>query len=340
MTSSIPFPSPPPFDCAAVDACLADYLDDEPPVALTAADRTAVDRHVATCARCRALVRDLRAIADSAAALPPVAPPRDLWADIAPRLAPRVPARGPDATDADVGPRVLPFEVRHLRHAPPSLRQRGAAGVPDPEAGSRPAAAAMVSWPRRRLAAAAVALVAVSAGTTYLATRASTTQAPAAAAVGVAAAPGARASAQPSAPSVTAPATSTSVATGPTTPVAPPDADGTAPRAVGGVRRDASDARLVARDGGVEVDAAVPAAAAYDREIATLRAAVRDRRGDLDSATVAVLVRNLGIIDAAIAQSRAALAHDPHSQFLGDQLTRALGQKVELLRTVALMPRT
>jgi hypothetical protein len=53
-----------------------------------------------------------------------------------------------------------------------------------------------------------------------------------------------------------------------------------------------------------------------------------------------VLVRNLVIIDAAIAQSRAALARDPHSPFLGDQLTRALGQKVELLRTVALMPRT
>jgi hypothetical protein len=97
-------------------------------------------------------------------------------------------------------------------------------------------------------------------------------------------------------------------------------------------------ARLASRRDDAGVDH--PAAAAYDREIAALRAAVRDRRGELDSATVNVLVRNLGIIDAAIAQSRAALARDPHSQFLGDQLTRALGQKVELLRTVALLPRT
>ena len=67
---------------------------------------------------------------------------------------------------------------------------------------------------------------------------------------------------------------------------------------------------------------------------------VRERRGELDSATVAVLVRNLVVIDRAIAQSRAALARDPHSPFLGDQLTRALGQKVELLRTAALIPRT
>jgi hypothetical protein len=96
--------------------------------------------------------------------------------------------------------------------------------------------------------------------------------------------------------------------------------------------------RLVRRD--ADPAATVPGAAAYDREIAALRAVVRERSGELDSATVSVLVRNLGIIDAAIAQSRAALARDPHSQFLGDQLTRALGQKVELLRTVALMQRS
>jgi hypothetical protein len=84
----------------------------------------------------------------------------------------------------------------------------------------------------------------------------------------------------------------------------------------------------------------VPGAADYDREIAALRVAVRERRGELDSATVVVLVRNLRVIDQAIAQSRAALARDPHSPFLGDQLTRALGQKVDLLRTAALLPRT
>ena len=44
--------------------------------------------------------------------------------------------------------------------------------------------------------------------------------------------------------------------------------------------------------------------------------------------------------EAVRSGSRAALARDPHSPFLGDQLTRALGQKVDLLRTAALLPRT
>jgi hypothetical protein len=79
------------------------------------------------------------------------------------------------------------------------------------------------------------------------------------------------------------------------------------------------------------------AAAAYDREIAALRDIVRERRSELDTTTVRVLEQSLRVIDRAIAQSRAALARDPNSQFLGDQLTRALDSKVELLRTVALL---
>jgi len=43
-------------------------------------------------------------------------------------------------------------------------------------------------------------------------------------------------------------------------------------------------------------------------------------------------------IDAAVKQSRAALAKDPKSGFLTDQLNNALDKKVELLRTVALLP--
>jgi hypothetical protein len=318
MTSSIHDTSP-PLDCAAVDARLADYLDDEPPSALTADERAAVDHHVAACARCRPLVRDLRALADSAAALPELAPPRDLWDDIAPRLAARAPAGQPAA--ADDSARVLPFQVRHLRHTPPSDQRRGATHV---------------TWPRRWLAAAAVALVTVSAGTTYLATRAAT-------------APAGRTqvAAVPARPTTAEPATPPTATDAADAPAPRADGDGPSarprPRAAGGAPErgpDDAGARFAARRAVPDVDAAVPAAAAYDREIAALRAVVRERRGELDSATVAVLVRNLGIIDAAIAQSRAALARDPHSQFLGDQLTRALGHKVELLRTVALMPRT
>jgi predicted anti-sigma-YlaC factor YlaD len=111
-----------PFDCAAVDARLADYLDDEAPDALPAAERAALERHVATCARCRALVRDLDGIGEAAAALPAFAPPRDLWPDIAARLVPRAPGVTPADDDAPV--RVLPFAVHRVRHTPPALTPR------------------------------------------------------------------------------------------------------------------------------------------------------------------------------------------------------------------------
>jgi hypothetical protein len=76
----------------------------------------------------------------------------------------------------------------------------------------------------------------------------------------------------------------------------------------------------------------------YGREIARLRRIVDERRGQLDTATVHVLERNLGVIDRAIAESRAALAKDPASVFLNDQLNSVLEQKIELLRAAALLP--
>jgi hypothetical protein len=76
----------------------------------------------------------------------------------------------------------------------------------------------------------------------------------------------------------------------------------------------------------------------YGREIEMLQNIVSRRRTQLDSSTVAIIERNLQIIDAAIAQSRAALARDPASQMLDQQLTHALDKKVELLRTAAMLP--
>jgi hypothetical protein len=76
----------------------------------------------------------------------------------------------------------------------------------------------------------------------------------------------------------------------------------------------------------------------YDTEIAQLDSAVRVRRGELDTTTVKIIEKNLLVIDKAIAESRAALAKDPHSRFLNEQLTRVLDQKVGLLRTAALLP--
>lgn len=82
----------------------------------------------------------------------------------------------------------------------------------------------------------------------------------------------------------------------------------------------------------------LPVEATYDREIQRLNAIVRDRRSELDPKTVQVIQHNLAVIDAAIAESRAALAKDPRSRFLHDQLNKSLDQKVELLRTVAFLP--
>ncbi|MEP6550180.1 MAG: zf-HC2 domain-containing protein [Gemmatimonadales bacterium] len=76
----------------------------------------------------------------------------------------------------------------------------------------------------------------------------------------------------------------------------------------------------------------------YGREIDLLQKIVAQRKAGLDSSTVAIIERNLRIIDAAIQQSRDALANDPASRLLGQQLTHALDKKVELLRTAAMLP--
>jgi hypothetical protein len=78
--------------------------------------------------------------------------------------------------------------------------------------------------------------------------------------------------------------------------------------------------------------------AEYARDVAQLRAIVSQRRADFDSTTIAVLEKNLELIDRAIAESRAALQADPASEFLADQLARAMTKKVAILRTVALLP--
>jgi len=77
---------------------------------------------------------------------------------------------------------------------------------------------------------------------------------------------------------------------------------------------------------------------AYATEITRLQTVIAARRKDLDPATVAVIEENLKVIDAALKRSREALARDPASGLLTDQLNSVLEKKVELLRTVALMP--
>lgn len=73
-------------------------------------------------------------------------------------------------------------------------------------------------------------------------------------------------------------------------------------------------------------------------EIGQLQDLLKQKRNQLDPATVQVVEDNLYLIDVAVKQARAALARDPASGFLTGRLDNALQKKVELLRTVALLP--
>lgn len=91
-------------------------------------------------------------------------------------------------------------------------------------------------------------------------------------------------------------------------------------------------------------DVAVPAAAVpdlrvanfADREyaaaVADLQRALEQGRVRLSPATVEVLERNLGIIDAAIEQARRALVADPGDIYLNDHLAETMRRKLDLLR--------
>ena len=76
---------------------------------------------------------------------------------------------------------------------------------------------------------------------------------------------------------------------------------------------------------------------AYEREITAMRRIVDERLGDLDSVTVVEIERNLRIIDRAINDSRRALQNDPRSRFLSTQLDRALENKLDIMRRIALL---
>ena len=78
----------PIITCDGLDERLADHLEGT----LPPAPRRAVEAHLAGCARCAALVRELQEITLHAAELPTLAPSRDLWAGVAERIeAPVIP---------------------------------------------------------------------------------------------------------------------------------------------------------------------------------------------------------------------------------------------------------
>lgn len=254
-------------DCARFDAQLGAWLEQE----LSSSEQAFMMAHRANCDACDALTRDLEQLIANAAELPPLSPPRDLWAGIEQRLT------------AEVLP--LPTATR---------------------------AAPVTRWSTRRLTAAAAALMLTTAGVTWQfayraggdVARADSARATAAATV---------AAAKPAADStVLAPKTEIVVGS--------PAATASAP-----TTRLASTAAPRAPE------------VIYEREITALRRIVDERFAELDTSTVTELRRNLKIIDQAIADSRKALAKDPRSAFVSQQLDRALQAKLELMRRVALL---
>ena len=262
------------LDCAAVDERLADYLEGD----LDFAARREVETHVASCARCAALLRDLEHIRASAAELPELAPSTDLWAGISRRI------------DAPVLPLTRP--------APNVVAVRR-----------------NFDWMKR--AAVAAALVAVTAGVTYTLTVAH----------------GIRGAAQTVA--TNRPASSDSSVS--------PVKDSTQPDALAATGGTPGTTESPSRQDIEPMTTTTPAKNApasetYSREIDRLRTIFARNRSQLDPRTAAIIEANLKVIDDAIAQSKAALAQDPASRFLNSQLNSALGKKLELLQTAALLP--
>lgn len=266
------------MNCAECDELFLDWFEGD----LDAAKRTEVDAHVGSCARCQGLVRDIQGIREVAAAMPDLAPSRDLWSGIEERIQPPVIAIGTARRTAAI--------------------------------------------PRYMLGAAAVALVAVSSGITYVATTRTT---PAATELAVSApeirvagatveapVPDAVAAA---APGVESPSASSAPTSSPQH-VSPP------------ARRPATS--LASRQSAPQLSAAEHA---LSSEISELQDLLQSRRGELEPETVRVVEENLAIIDAAVSQARAAVARDPASGFLNERLESVLQKKVQLLRTVALI---
>jgi len=287
-----------PLDFDGFAAALADYLEGDAPDAV----RAAVEAHAEDCAECGALLADLRAIPQEAASLPLLTPSRELWSGIAERIDVRVLAMQ----------RPAPLTVVQVRRF----------------------------WMRPAVAAAA--LVVVTAGITHLATRARYDRPSAAVASTSPVRSKARESVterEPQVAAIATPAGPTSGGSGQEPTLGQPGAqrDGGTPAVVASTeptRRNApGGTRLVGASGVMNETEPV-----YDREIAKLRTIVKSRHSQLDPATIAVLEQSIAVIDSAIAQSRSALAKDPASGFLANQLNHSLEKKVELLRTAAMLP--
>ena len=233
------------MECRDVRPALSDLVD-----GTIARDvRPQVEAHLAGCSGCRALLANLKRMREAARALPKLSAPESLWPKVRADFAvetgqsQRPAAAGPRSDDR---PSILQFMSR------------------------RPGVLA-------GLAAAAVIVVAVSAGL-FITSRRSTVP-------------------QPAAATATAAAKAASVE----------------------AELDLADQH-------------------YQHAIAALEQAAKDGQSVLDPQTAAVLQKNMGVVDQAIRESRAALRAEPTSDAAQSTLFEALQRKVGLLRdTIALI---
>jgi len=71
--------------------------------------------------------------------------------------------------------------------------------------------------------------------------------------------------------------------------------------------------------------------------VADLERVLAQGRSRLDTATVRVIEKNLGIIDRAIRDAQSALAADPANSYLNLHLAQEMRRKLELLRQAAVL---
>jgi len=88
-------------------------------------------------------------------------------------------------------------------------------------------------------------------------------------------------------------------------------------------------------DAGDRIAPVSMADAQYDAAVSDLEKALKQGRGRLDAATIAIVEHNLQIIDQAIDQAREALAADPANTYLSGHLVEARRRKLDLLRRAA-----
>ncbi|MBV6522260.1 MAG: hypothetical protein MNPFHGCM_02406 [Gemmatimonadaceae bacterium] len=269
--------------CEQFDAFLSDFLEGT----VEPATRSSMDGHRVTCVRCAALVRDIEDLRVDAAALPELAPARDLWAEISGRI--------------DTGVVTTPVfgEPRGSRASAWSGQARRTVSL-------------------RKWGVAAAILMAATSAATYFATMARVRQLGASGAVAIQPVPDDAVTAIDLPPTLAPPVDS-----------GVPSGAGQAPGATSSGLTSALPTASKGR---------APASATYDREIAKLRDVVEQRRLELDPSTIAIIQHSLTTIDIAIQDARRALANDPSSRFLNQQLNNALEKKLGLLRRVALLP--